>query len=368
MKLIPYVLCTLVILSCSKNDGPGDPIVEVKKSAEKSLITFGFTNVENPSLIDNCTGIIQGNNVTITLPSNIDFTVLKATFTSSPESTVKIGNTVQQDKITVNNFSDPVTYTIVAADGSQQNYTVSITKGAQAVAPLIKSKWQTFSYPLNAYFPYDSSSKNSVNGHEGNACGPTALAKILHYMQYPSNGVGKFDYNQWNMQWICDLTTLNLNYANMPNQLSSTDPESTYKDAAKLMLASGVASYYVKIWAANVTAELVPGLIQYFSLDPGLKVVNRWEVSREEWINTMKNELLNGRPFMVAGRTTSSPAPWGSGSVAGHWFNVDGFNAEGKFHVLVNYGKIEGYYDADDLTGSEGYTAYNSAVIGFKKK
>ena len=368
MKLISYVLCTLVILSCSKNGGPADPIVEAKKSTEKSLITFGFTNIENPSLIDNCTGTIQGNNVTITLPSNIDFTVLKATFTSSPESTVKVGNAVQQDKITVNNFSSPVTYTIVAEDGSQQNYTVSITKGAQAVAPLIKSKWQTFSYPLNAYFPYDSSSKNSVNGHEGNACGPTALAKILHYMQYPSNGVGKFDYNQWNMQWICDLATLNLNYANMPNQLSSTDPESAYKDAAKLMFATSVASFYVKIWAANVTTELIPGLVQYFMLDPGLKVVNRWDVSREEWINTMKNELLNGRPFMVAGRTTSSPAPWESGSVAGHWFNVDGFNAEGKFHVLVNYGKIEGYYDADDLTGKEGYTAYNSAVIGFKKK
>ena len=73
---------------------------------------------------------------------------------------------------------------------------------------------------------------------------------------------------------------------------------------------------------------------------------------------------------MIAGRTKDSPAPWQPGNSSGHWFNVDGYNTNGEFHVLYNYGPagnpIQGYFDADDLGGI--YTEYNQMIIGFAPK
>jgi hypothetical protein len=369
IKIISSVLFIGIIsfYSCSKGDGDVGQTPE-KKSSEKSMLSFKFTTVENPNLADDCAGTISGTNIIIGVPSNTDFTKLIASFTISQLSVIKVGSVVQVNKKTVNNFTNPVNYTIIAEDGSLQHFTVTINKTTPTVAPLLKSAWQTFAYPYNAYFPYDAGSSLSINGHEGNACGPTALAKIFHYMQYPVNGVGSVDFTQNNLHWVCDLTTLNLNYANMPNRLYDTDLEPKYKDVAKLFLACQSVGYYLFIWTGNVNSALVPGLKQYFNLDDGLRVVNRWDYSREEWINLFKNELLNGRPIMVAGRKVTSPAPWEQGSVAGHWFNVDGFNAEGKFHVQINYSNFAEYDDIDNLTGTQGYIAYNSAIIGFKKK
>lgn len=157
----------------------------------------------------------------------------------------------------------------------------------------------------------------------------------------------------------------------MPDKLVATDPESKYSDVAKLFLATGAVGHYLAIWSGSVPTGLVPGLIQYFNLDPGLRVVKRWEITREQWINTLRAELIAGRPILVNGRTTDSPAPDQPGSVAAHWFNIDGFDENGMFHVLYNYNDtygqpIEGYYDADNLGGK--YTAYNSVIIGFKAK
>ncbi|MFA8298784.1 MAG: T9SS type A sorting domain-containing protein [Hyphomicrobiales bacterium] len=55
-----------------------------------------------------------------------DFTTLKAIFTVSPGATVKIGDVVQESGVTENSFIDPVTYTIVAADGTEKTYTVTV--------------------------------------------------------------------------------------------------------------------------------------------------------------------------------------------------------------------------------------------------
>lgn len=354
--------CIFLFVSCKK---------EADMSAECKLLTFGFQKSDNPSLLLDIQVVLSKKEITVNVPEGTDAGALKASFTSSPKSTVRVGTQAQVSHITVNDYTNPVTYTVMAEDGSSSDYKITVIKTAilESVAPLIKSKWMTFTYPYNAYFPYNSSSKNSINGHEGNACGPTALAKIFHYMKYPVNGVGKIDYNETipvSLHWVCDLTVLNLSYSKMPVLLSSSDPESTYGDVARLFLATAAVGHKLVIWNRDASPALVTGLVQYFDLDPGLRLVNRWEVSREVWITLLKTELSEGRPVMIAGRTTTSPAPWESGSSQGHWFNVDGYNAQGEFHVLYNFNNTEGYYDADNLGGT--YISYNQAIVGFKAK
>lgn len=74
-------------------------------------------------------GTINGNNISVNMPSGTDVTQLIATFATSGAS-VKIGNITQISGLTTNDFSgsnNPVVYTITAADGTTQNYNVTVT-------------------------------------------------------------------------------------------------------------------------------------------------------------------------------------------------------------------------------------------------
>ena len=93
-------------------------------SSAKEITDFRF-NVTNPASV----GVIAGNTINVAIPNNINPQGLVATFSSSAKSTVYIGNTVQQSGINSNNFTGPVTYTVVAEDGSTKTFTVTIGGG-----------------------------------------------------------------------------------------------------------------------------------------------------------------------------------------------------------------------------------------------
>lgn len=75
-------------------------------------------------------GVITGTNIAVEVPHGTDVTNLVAAFTSSGTS-VAVGGTTQTSGTTTNNFTSPVIYTVTAADGSRQNYTVIVTILAQ---------------------------------------------------------------------------------------------------------------------------------------------------------------------------------------------------------------------------------------------
>ncbi len=71
-------------------------------------------------------GTITGQTITVTMPYGTDVTDLVATFTTTGSS-VKVGSTLQISGVTVNNFTNPVVYTVTAQDGTTENYTVTVT-------------------------------------------------------------------------------------------------------------------------------------------------------------------------------------------------------------------------------------------------
>lgn len=70
-------------------------------------------------------GVISGQNITVTMPYGTDLTALVATYVTTGQS-VKVANVTQVNGVTVNNFTNPVIYTVIASDGSSQNYTVTV--------------------------------------------------------------------------------------------------------------------------------------------------------------------------------------------------------------------------------------------------
>lgn len=74
-------------------------------------------------------GVIDQAAGTITVQAvyGTDITNIAATFTASASATVKVGATAQTSATTKNNFTNPVEYTVLAADGvKSKNYTVIV--------------------------------------------------------------------------------------------------------------------------------------------------------------------------------------------------------------------------------------------------
>lgn len=96
--------------------------------APKAITAFSFAS---PA----ATGAISGTDITVTVPVAIDVTALVATFTHTGAS-VNIAGAAQTSGVTANDFTGAVTYTVVATDATEQDYTVTVTVSQVAVAQI----------------------------------------------------------------------------------------------------------------------------------------------------------------------------------------------------------------------------------------
>jgi hypothetical protein len=96
--------------------------VTVALSSAKAFTAFS---------LNGSAGTINETNKTIavTMPFGTYIMNLVATFTTTGAS-VKVGSTVQISGTTAHNFTSPVTYTVIAADSSTQDYIVTVTVAA----------------------------------------------------------------------------------------------------------------------------------------------------------------------------------------------------------------------------------------------
>ena len=103
---------------------------EQPKSAEKRLLTFLFSKEHNKSFTESgALGTINelSKTIGVILPNGIDITKLKARFLLSDGAKASVNGKAQESGKTENDFSNPVSYTITAENGSTQIYTVRVT-------------------------------------------------------------------------------------------------------------------------------------------------------------------------------------------------------------------------------------------------
>jgi hypothetical protein len=90
-------------------------------STTKALTAFAFASPSATGTVDE-----SAHTVAVTVPFGTAVTALVATFTTTGAS-VTVGGVAQVSGITANNFTSPVTYRVTAADGSSQDYVVTVT-------------------------------------------------------------------------------------------------------------------------------------------------------------------------------------------------------------------------------------------------
>jgi hypothetical protein len=118
------VVYTVTALDASAQDFT--VTVTVAPSPAKDLTAFSFLAADNAALSADVTATITGTDVAATVPFGTDVTALVASFTHTG-ATVAVAGTTQASGTTPNDFTNPVLYTVTAADNSSQDYTVTVT-------------------------------------------------------------------------------------------------------------------------------------------------------------------------------------------------------------------------------------------------
>lgn len=109
----------------NNNNNLEAPTVEITvlsgKEAEKKIIGYSFVGVERNGIIDE-----SNKEIAIVVPYGTDLASLVATFTTTENTIVKVGENSQTSGTTPNDFTNPVEYIVTADDGSIATYTVTV--------------------------------------------------------------------------------------------------------------------------------------------------------------------------------------------------------------------------------------------------
>lgn len=178
--------------------------VTVAANTDKTITAFS---------LEGTAGVISGTSIALTMPYGTNVTELIATFNTTGTS-VTVGATPQVNAITSNNFTNPVTYTVHAEDGSTQDYMVTVTVAASSDNNLVEFSLNGTLGVVNqdnntiaVVMPYGTSDVSSltasyltdgesvsVNGVEQvNGVTPNNFTNVVTYTVHAQNGETK-DY------------------------------------------------------------------------------------------------------------------------------------------------------------------------------
>jgi hypothetical protein len=235
----------------------------------------------------------------------------------------------------------------------------TISEVLTPVEPMVTNIWKNYVYPYNAYYPV---TQGGINGHVGNSCGPSSLARIMHHWEFPRRGSNQLTFtDNGGFTWSANFGETIYNYDNMPDYLSPNSSEEEYKDVATLFYHAATSMRDIGGSGTDLN-NMSFALSNYFNFKPGV-VAYRKDFTRAEWIALMMNELDNGRVLLIQGMTPENVDGCGNwhenNCIAGHWYNVDGYNDKGEFHVIVGFGDMDGYFDVDQLSDF----AYNIGIL-----
>jgi hypothetical protein len=232
----------------------------------------------------------------------------------------------------------------------ESNEPVRGTKNLAGVNPLITTKWDQGQY-YNDYCPFDQTEQK----HTYVGCVATAMAQIMKYWEYPSQGIGFHSYVH------PDYGTLWANYggetfywAQMPIQVTSTN-----LIVSSMMYDCGVSvdmDYGVDGSGAYLSS-VVDALITYFGYSNSVSYVDKFNFNNSSWTQKLKDELNAGRPIQYRGQ--------GNGA---HSFVCDGYDNNDFFHFNWGWsGQYNGYFSLTSLNPyTYDFTTNQAAIIGIK--
>lgn len=231
-------------------------------------------------------------------------------------------------------------YTEVVDDVRQGLVTVS--------APLMQSGIQTGVEPLcqtawGQGDPYNNLCPTIGDEHCVTGCVATAMAQIMYYHQWPEKGTGSasYYYSPLEREISSNIGEHAYNWSAMKlTRQENRDSEEASKEVAQLCYDCGVAVHMGYGLGASSAYEnhAVEAFYRHFGYRSStIEQKSRASFdSQDEWNALLKSELDAKRPVLYSGED-------GEG---GHEFIIDGYDADGNFHVNWGWHGLanDGYY------------------------
>lgn len=131
LKYLSIAVCVLVVLaSCAKKAD----VWERAATEQVKMLSFGFYKADNPDVLirDFVISNVNSNNISVSLPADVDRSALIARFTTSDNDVIRVGSTPQKSGETANDFRAPVDY-FLSEGNYNAKYTVNIIKGGDYI-------------------------------------------------------------------------------------------------------------------------------------------------------------------------------------------------------------------------------------------
>ena len=221
------------------------------------------------------------------------------------------------------------------------------TKAADAVQPLLKSKWGQ-DYPYSKQTQY-------VTG-----CVATAVAQVMYYHKWPAQGKGQESYTVTFDKTVrsADFTKSHYDWDNMLPDYNRRNVTTKQEDAVALLMNDvGIATNMQYTDRASGTQSYMAerALRNYFDYDASM--VTRANEGVDNFIEIVKKELRNGFPLYISGDSKTG---------GGHAWVCDGFDEEDRFHMNFGWnGQANGYYSLATLSVTSTGSEFNGAQHSF---
>lgn len=233
------------------------------------------------------------------------------------------------------------------------------------VEPLMTTMWNQ-DWPYNLLCP--TYTANGIPERAVTGCVATAMTQIMNYYKWPERGRGSHSYN-CNVNET-DPTFLSADFSQsvyewdkMLDFYDENSSEESCNAVAKLMSDAGISidmNYGSSSGASEVA--VLSALTRYFDYSDKCYVLDRDLFGADEWDQMLYDEINAGRPILYCGYAISQ------GSLGGHAFVFDGFDANGYFHVNWGWGGVaDGYFLVSYLAPSSGnnFKYGQDAIFGF---
>lgn len=232
-------------------------------------------------------------------------------------------------------YADEIAY--ASAQTTTLNETDSITY--PEVAPLLGDMEWGQDAPYNDSCP-------KPKGYEcATGCAATAVAQVMRYHKYPTQGTGSHAYihrfivgsDTLVYTLSADFAHTSYDWTNMLSTYSGVSYTAQQSAAvAQLMYHIGVACEMTYGSSSSTSGtDAMRAMQTYFGYDAGMEMLHKDLMPENELLNRISAELQAGRPMFVSGRTVQNE---------GHAFVLDGIKNNGYVHI--NWG-WDGYCNAN---------------------
>lgn len=205
-----------------------------------------------------------------------------------------------------------------------------------------------------------------------NGCVSTAFAQVMRYHKWPVHPTGvtpAYTTDSWKIEVPAnDLTERTYNWDDMPLDYSGGYTEEQGQAVAQLCYDVSTATkmnfnFDTSGGSGTDVTNGAYAMRKYFGYSKDLYVDYPEHYTEAEWAAKLKNEINLGRPIPYGGKIT--------GGTGGHCFVVDGYNAEGLFHVNWGWGgSSNGYFlitkldpDVQGIGGSSSGGRFNHEQV-----